>query len=256
VALPFHVIAHRGASAYAPENTLPAFERARDLGAREVELDVQLSSDGVVVRFHDSSLDEKTDLSGRVQDHAADVLLRADIGSWFDASHPDVDGSFAGTPLAALDPVFERFGETFHYHVEMKSGEPCLPGRILELARAHSLESRLTLTSFHLESLRRARALDARVRLAWLRKQPAVAAMDRATHERFDMIAFPAAEIDADLVRQAHRRGLEIRAFRVKTAQDMERVIRSGANGMTIDWPERLLRRLAEISRTHRLDAP
>ena len=70
------------------------------------------------------------------------------------------------------------------------------------------------------------------------------------------MIAFPAAVLDTDLVRQAHQRGLEIRAFRVKTAEDMERVIRSGANGMTIDWPERLLRRLAEISRTPTREAP
>ncbi len=53
---PFHVIAHRGASAYAPENTLPAFRRALVLGAFEVELDVQLSRDDVVVLFHDATL--------------------------------------------------------------------------------------------------------------------------------------------------------------------------------------------------------
>ena len=72
--VPFRVIAHRGASAYAPENTLPAFERALELGASEVELDVQLSRDGALVLFHDRTLDGKTNLSGAVRDHTADAL--------------------------------------------------------------------------------------------------------------------------------------------------------------------------------------
>ena len=61
------------------------------------------------------------------------------------------------------------------------------------------------------------------------------------------MLAFPAAELGEDLIRHAHEQGLEIRAFRVKTLEDMERVIQLGANGMTIDWPDRLIRRLDEI---------
>ena len=244
VALPFHVIAHRGASAYAPENTLPAFERARQLGADSVELDAQLSRDGVVVLFHDARLDEKTDLEGRVRDHDAADLLRADIGRWFDASHPDADRAYAGTPLTSLDAVFQRFGAAFHYHVEMKSQERVLPERILALARARSLLERVTLTSFHLELLRRARSLDAGVRIAWLLREPRHALVDRAADERFQMVAFPAAVLDADLVRYAHRRGLEIRAWKVKTPEHMEHVIRVGANGMTIDWPDRLIRRL------------
>ncbi len=89
--VPFRVIAHRGASAYAPENTLPAFERALEVGAAEVELDVQLSRDDVLVLFHDRTLDRKTNLTGRVRDHAADALRGADIGSWFDDQRPGVD---------------------------------------------------------------------------------------------------------------------------------------------------------------------
>ena len=75
MARPFHVIAHRGVSAEAPENTLPAFERALEIGVVEVELDAQLSRDGVPVLFHDGTLDAKTPLRGRVRDHAAEDLL-------------------------------------------------------------------------------------------------------------------------------------------------------------------------------------
>jgi glycerophosphoryl diester phosphodiesterase len=256
VALPFHVIAHRGASAEAPENTLPAFERALSRGVRSVELDVQLSRDGVVVLFHDDTLDEKTDLSGRVADHDAAALAAAEIGRWFDASHPGASRSFAGTRLTTLARVFARFGAAFHYHVEIKSDEPDLPARILELADAHDLRRHLTLTSFRLEPLRRARALDPELRIAWLCEEPGPERIDRAVRERFDMIAFPAAELDARLVARAHRRGLEIRAFRVKTPELMERAIRVGANGMTIDWPERLIGRLLEIWQAGGLEAP
>ena len=77
---PFHVIAHRGASAYAPENTLPAFLIARELGAYEVELDVMLSSDDVVMLFHDKEMDEKTNRTGVARDYTAEVEIAERCG--------------------------------------------------------------------------------------------------------------------------------------------------------------------------------
>ena len=77
---PFHIIAHRGASALAPENSLPAFLIAREQGAFEVELDVQLTRDDVVMLFHDATLDEKTRLTGSVRVYTAAELRETDIG--------------------------------------------------------------------------------------------------------------------------------------------------------------------------------
>lgn len=256
VALPFHVIAHRGASAEAPENTVAAFERARQQGAVAVELDVQLSRDGVLVLFHDARLDEKTDLTGAVREHDAEALLRADIGSWFDATHPQAPERYAGTPLVTLDALFGHFGDAFHYHVELKSREPTLPERVLGVVQARGLASRVTITSFHLELLRRVRALDAGMPIAWLLSEPDTALVDQAAREDFQMVGFPAAALDAGLVGHARRRGLEIRAWRVKTPELMEHAIRVGANGMTIDWPDRLIYRLVEIWDAGALDAP
>ena len=110
---PFHIIAHRGASAQAPENTLAAFERARESGAFEVELDVMLSADDVLVLFHDATLDLKTNLSGRVRDYPAAEVLEAEIGSWFDETHPGVEPRYAGTTLTTLSELFGRFGREF-----------------------------------------------------------------------------------------------------------------------------------------------
>ena len=254
VATPFRVIAHRGASAHAPENTLPAFEVARALGAPEVELDVQLTRDGVVMLFHDAGLDEKTNLTGAVRDHDAAALAAADIGHWFDATHPEARRRFAGTPLVSLDVVFARFGDGFAWHVELKSEDAELPARVVERVRVHGLHDRVTLTSFHEAQLRRTRELAPEIPLTWLLKTPEGGGLedqrrlvDRARALGFERVGFRAAELSPALVRHAQAAGLEIRAWKVSSPELMERAIRAGANGMTIDWPERLLHRLDEL---------
>lgn len=77
-------IAHRGASGFAPENTLAAFYKAKELGATWIEFDVMLSADHEVVVFHDETLDRTTDGKGRVADFPLSYLRTLDAGSWFD----------------------------------------------------------------------------------------------------------------------------------------------------------------------------
>lgn len=81
------VIAHRGASAFAPENTIASFEKAYQLGARMVEFDVMLSADGVPVIFHDDSLKRTTNGHGDLNDHDWSYLSQLDAGSWFSKAY-------------------------------------------------------------------------------------------------------------------------------------------------------------------------
>ena len=243
---PFHVIAHRGASAEAPENTLPAFERALAVGVVEVELDVQLSRDGVPVLFHDGSLDEKTSLRGRLRDHTAQELARADIGSWFDRTHPGSGRRWAGTTLTTLRAVLEAFGAKLRYHVELKDELEATPRRVIEVVTAAGQQGGVMLTSFHRVQLERARLADPRILLCWLLESAQPARIDEAAEAGFAMVGVRASELTEALVRQAHSRGLEIRAFGVETDAEMESALRTGCNGMTIDRPERLLPRLLE----------
>lgn len=90
------VIGHRGAAASAPENTLASFRRAAAEGARWVEFDVQLTSDGVPVVFHDASLERTTDGGGRLDRTPLPALKRMDAGSWFDPA-------FAGERVPTLE---------------------------------------------------------------------------------------------------------------------------------------------------------
>jgi glycerophosphoryl diester phosphodiesterase len=85
----FTVIAHRGASAYFPENTLPSFEGAIALGADMVELDVQLTSDKEVVVFHDDKISRCTNGRGKIADYTLAQLVKLDAGSWYDKEFKD-----------------------------------------------------------------------------------------------------------------------------------------------------------------------
>ena len=247
---PFHVIAHRGGSAFAPENTLPAFARALEIGVFEVELDVQLSLDSAPVLFHDSTLDEKTPLTGRVREHRAAELTRADIGLWFDHTHPGAARGFAGTTLTTLPALFAAFGPKLFYHVEIKDELEETPGVVLAAVAAAGLEGRVMLTSFHRAQLERARRRAPGVPACWLLKDPQPAQIDEAAAAGFAMVGVRADQLSAELVRAAHARGLEIRAFGVADSDaEMERALRSGCNGMTLDAPERLVARVLDLLR-------
>jgi glycerophosphoryl diester phosphodiesterase len=265
---PFQIIAHRGASAYAPENTLPAFARAYDLGAFEVELDVQVSRDHVVVVFHDTKLEVKTGRRGRVRDYIAAELCEMEIGSWFNRTHPEVGESFAGTRLVTLAELFDAFGDKLYYHVEFKSADAELPGLTLAEVERAGLGGRVRFTSFLFEQLERARALDAAIPLALLVRdatrlraeaghetagqgEPPLLPMqkrwvDRAARAGFDQVGFPSHDLGTEIVAYARSQGLQVRAWRIRGDEDMRHAIAVGSNGMTTNWPDRLIRALVE----------
>lgn len=275
---PFQIIAHRGASAYAPENTLPAFERAWELGAYEVELDVQLSKDDVVVIFHDATLDQKTNGRGRVRDHDFAALQRIEIGSWFDRTHPEIVKAgqrHAGTRLVSLEKTFETFGDRLFYHVEIKSSEPELPLLTLDVIEKAGMRDRVKITSFSLEQLERVRAVDRELFLSLLirdettlrsqaearartntegRAQPAPTDLLTLQKERVDAAAIAGCnqvgiashDLSREIIAYARGWNMETRAWRIKSDDDMRHAIEMGAHGMTTNWPDRLIRELVE----------
>lgn len=110
------VIAHRGASAYAPENTLAAFELAFEKGADWFELDCTLSKDDAVIVIHDDDLERTTDLEGRVRDLTLAELKKADAGSWYDAK-------FAGERLPTLGEALDLAKGRIGVYIEIKDSD-------------------------------------------------------------------------------------------------------------------------------------
>lgn len=149
------VFGHRGASAYAPMNTIPAFVLAAEQGADGVELDVQRTKDGHLVIVHDFEVDDTTDGSGTVQEMTLAEIKALDAGSWFDAK-------FAGTRIPTLGEVFEAVGQRLYINVEIKSVTEETDGLEALVAKEitrHNMQDRVIVSSFNPYALRRFRAI-------------------------------------------------------------------------------------------------
>lgn len=127
------VIAHRGASADAPENTLPAFLAAWSTGTAWVETDVQPSADGIPVLFHDDTLERTTDGTGRLRSSTAEQLSHVDAGGWFPGR------AFAGTPVPTLAETLAAGGAL--------AVPPDGPRLLLEIKGEHSADEVRTVLS-------------------------------------------------------------------------------------------------------------
>jgi len=143
------VIAHRGDSTNAPENTIPAFTKALELGADGIELDVRLTKDEKLVVIHDRFLDRTTTGTGLVNHHSLESVLSLDAGSWFSPE-------FAGENPPTLDDVFEALPANCLINVEMKSimkGMKLIARRGAEVVRRHARWDSTLVASFNPISL-------------------------------------------------------------------------------------------------------
>jgi glycerophosphoryl diester phosphodiesterase len=149
------ILAHRGASRLAPENTIAAFECARTLGVDGVELDVYLTSDGVPVVIHDEDVSRTTDGEGRVTELTASQIKTLDAGAPFDAA-------YAGEPVPTLEAVFATLGRSLFYNIELKPAGDRNAGMVsavIELVRKFDLTDYVLLSSFEPYKLYVARRL-------------------------------------------------------------------------------------------------
>ncbi len=138
------VIAHRGASAYAPENTMAAFELAYDLGARAIELDVQMSSDGVLVVIHDFTLERTSNGKGMVHQTPWEVISNLDAGSWFDED-------FAYAKIPTLDQVLAWLPANVDLNIEIKKlglDERNIAEAVIQRVKESKKASQIAVSSF------------------------------------------------------------------------------------------------------------
>ncbi len=229
------VFGHRGASAHAPENTLPAFEQALAEGADGLEFDVKLSQDGRVVVMHDATLERTTDGRGRVNRHSLEALRGLDAAAHFPAA--------AGrTQIPTLEEVLDRFGRRTILNIELTnytSPLDALVPRVLALVRRFGLQDRVLLSSFFPQNLWLAGALAPRVYRGMLSEANALGRLVdgglwrlgcQALHPHLDSVT-PA------LVQAVHRRGGRVHVYTVNRPEDMRRLRDWGVDAIFTDDP-------------------
>ena len=233
------VFAHRGACAYAPENTLAAFELAYRQGALAIEFDAKLTSDGQVVVIHDQTLERTTDGTGRVTAFPLAALRELDAGSWFSAD-------FRGEKIPTLDEIFETVGTRLFMNVELTNyATPFdrLVPRAVETIKKHGLEECVLFSSFSTINLVNAARLLPQVprgqlvlpgRAGWWQRLWARAGDVQAEHPFTD-------DVTGQSVADAHARGRRVHVWTVNDPADMRRLKDLGVDGIFSDDPVRAL---------------
>jgi glycerophosphoryl diester phosphodiesterase len=228
------VLGHRGARQEAPENTLPAFQRALESGAAGVELDARLTADGQVIVLHDDDLARTTDGQGRADELTWEEIHRLNAQGRFGPA-------FAGTRVPTLAEALEALAPVKLVNVELKGPDEDtgLERRVLEVVRAAGMLERVVFSSFSPGHLRRLRQLDSRAALAVLYGaslfHPAPWAL--AEELRLEALHPWRLAVSAGLVKKAHARGLRVRVWTVNAAAEVRRLAGWGVDGIISDVP-------------------
>lgn len=226
--------AHRGASEYAPENTMISFDTGVFMGANGIETDVQRTRDGVLVLFHDDTLERVTGEKGSVSDYSWDELraFRVTKGELSDR-------------IVRLDDFLDRFGwRDLTFAIELKV--PDTEEDVAALLREYRAEEKAVITSFRFESVCRMREIAPRLRCGFLCVRPTDGQLARMLRMGFYEICPKATDITADDVDYWHRLELNVRAWGVKDADVMRRAVDMGTDGMTVNFPDKLTEYIRE----------
>lgn len=196
------LMAHRGNSALAPENTLAAFGRALDTPAQWIELDVHLTADGQVVVMHDATVNRTTNGSGAIVDLTLSQLKALDAGSWFGAE-------FTNERVPTLAEVVALVGKRIRLNVEIKSAaDPESSRKVVEVLRQGGVLEQSMISSFGLQAVLDVRQHWDTPNLALITGRGADLALAIEHRLQFFNIHYPA--VDEALVQQAHEAGVGV----------------------------------------------
>ncbi len=230
------IFAHRGASAHAPENTLPAFELAVMQNADAIELDVKLSADGQVVVVHDATVDRTTGSHGRVKDLSLAQLKSLDAGSFFSEQ-------YRGTKIPTLEEVFEAVGRRTFINVELTNyttPRDQLVETVCRLVQKFGLQERIMFSSFFALNLSKARTYLPEVPRGLLALNGLLGAWARSFGFAFGRYAalHPYLEdVTPQQVQRVHRLKRRVHVWTVNAADDMRRLFQWQVDAIFTDDP-------------------
>jgi len=237
------VIAHRGASGHAPENTFAAFERAVALGASFIETDLHLTRDARFVAIHDETLERTTNGRGAVQDFTLAELRDIDAGQWFDRE-------FRGQRIPTLEEIleFSRKHDVVFY-LEIKCNVAWGVHHALSAAlRGEDNAARTVVLSFNPSVLAALRQLDAAIMTGLLADDAKICPVKAALEVGARQVCPSTKIVTRELVEAAHGSDLLVAAWTANQPEGMRSMMATGVDGIMTDFPDRL-RALIEDSR-------
>lgn len=247
------IFAHRGASAYAPENTLEAFDLAVKMGADGVELDVHMTKDGELVVAHDEEIGRVSNGLGLIKNMTVSELKKYR----FNRTHPE----YPGATIPTLREVYELLKPTgLHINTELKTSRiryEHMEEKCVKLADELGMSDRVLYSSFNTASLRLLKRIDPRVRVGLLRT-PIGKINDRKVIDPWDLAHLLGIDAihphfselllynEAD---KAHAKGMRVNVWTVNEEEDMRKCLEAGADMLIGDYPDRMVKLRAETQK-------
>lgn len=234
------IFAHRGASSEAPENTLPAFQRAIDQGCKAIELDVHLTRDEELIVCHDETIDRTTDGTGYIIDQTLTSLQQRDAGSWFSEE-------FEGTRLPRLDEVLEICHDQIVINIEIKNIPFIYKGieeKILQTIRRFGFLENTIISSFDHHALLRVQYLQSNMKIGVLLANHLIDLWGYLKNAKLHAYSIHPVYtfVDDEFVQKCHKAGYKVFPFTVddrKVYQDLKLM---DIDGIFTNIPARFLK--------------
>jgi glycerophosphoryl diester phosphodiesterase len=254
--VPVAVIAHRGFSGAAPENTLAAFQKGIEIGSDMIELDIHLCKDGKVVVIHDETLERTTNAQGRVVDYTLKELKKFDAGSWFGPQ-------FSGERIPTLGEVLELAKGRVPVNIEIKNpthGQypiTQLADQALRKVKEAGMIHRVVFSSFNPLSLEWIKKKEPQVGVALLYHEPWSILSDVTGGEKYEVLNLRRTYLTKDKIAKIHKERMKVNVYTVNSQEEMEQFIRWAVDGIITNHPDQLMgileKRLASTSPAHRI---
>lgn len=231
--------AHRGASEYAPENTLSSFYLGLLQGANGIETDVQKTKDGQLVLFHDDTVDRVSDGSGRLCDYTLEQLKKLKI--------------YGNNTTGFYDKIvtLREFLEKFYQYdiklaIELKGAG--VEEETFAMIEEFGLMEKSTFTSFKFEYIKKIKELNPAARVGWLTFETNDEAVERLLSIGGEEMAPKAEYVTDELMKKWREAGLGVRAWGVSDVPIMKKMCQMKVDGMTVNFPDRLSQYLNSLS--------
>ncbi|HDR4765133.1 TPA: glycerophosphodiester phosphodiesterase [Bacillus thuringiensis] len=240
-------IAHRGASAYAPEHTIAAYQLGQQMNGDYIEIDLQMTKDGHLVAMHDETLNRTTNGTGLVKEHTLEEIKQLNAGSFFNGKYPNLaKKEFENVKVPTLTEILETFGHNANYYIETKSPDeyPGMEGKLLEIINHYEIHDKVIIQLFSEESLQKIHSLNSNISIVQLLPYKKVVQLTKLEIEKYKMycigLGMNYKYIDSDYVKKIKKSGLEVHPFTVDNENDMKKLLAWGVDGMFTNYPDHL----------------
>ena len=230
------IYGHRGASQYAPENSMEAFQLAYDMGADGIEFDVQMTKDGHLVVVHDEEISRVSDGQGYIKDYTLGELRRFQ----FNRTHPE----YKNIKIPLLEDVLEQFKEKkdFLFNIELKNNIFAYEGmeeRIISLVKEMGLLDRILFSSFYHKSMLRLRKINSNAKTAFLYCDGILDVHDYAKKYAVEAVHPAWYLLNQDnMFLFLRESGIEVNVWTVDSGKEIRRLCDMGVDGIITNKPD------------------